>query len=103
MLHTCFVSEVRGHQISSDFYAQGRFLLSLAHRLPIHKNYAQVALWNESFDFLPPLQPAGLVKFVLTVFHHGFQKLSLSSLLAIVLQNFFSKFYALVETNFCKH
>jgi len=24
-LHTCFVSEARGHQISSDFYAQPDF------------------------------------------------------------------------------
>jgi len=66
----------------------------------IHKNYSQWALWKESFDFLPTLQSTGLVKFVLIVFHHGFQKLSLSSLLAIVLQNLFFKFYTLVETNF---
>jgi len=99
-LHTCFVSEARGHQISSDFYAQGRFLLGLEHHQLIRKNCTQLALWNESFDFVPTLQSAGLVKFVLTVFHHGFQKLSLSSLLAIVLQNLFSKFFTLVETNF---
>ena len=67
-LHTCFVSEARGHQIS-DIYAQGRFLLGLEHRQLICKNCNQLALWNESFDFLPTLQSAGLVKFVLAVFH----------------------------------
>ena len=97
MMH--FVSEARGHQISSDFYAQGRFLLDLEHRLPIHKNYTQLALWNESFDSLPTHESARLVKFVLAVFHHGFQRYSWSSPLEVVLQNLLSKFYTLIETN----
>ena len=99
MTSTCFVSEARGHQISSDFYAQGRFLLCLERQQLIHKNYTQLALWNESFDFLPTHESARLVKFVLAVFHHGFQKYSWSSPLQVVLQNLFSKFYTLLETN----
>ena len=60
--------------------------LGMEHCLLIHKNCTQLALSDESFDFLPTLLSAGLVKFVLAVFHHGFQKLSLSN-------------HTLVETN----
>jgi len=40
-LHTCSASEAEGHEISSDFYAQGRPSLGLGHHQLIHKNCTQ--------------------------------------------------------------
>ena len=61
---------IKYHQI---FMLRGDFFLGLEHRLLIHKNYIQLTLWKESFDCLSSHELARLVKFVLAVFHHGFQ------------------------------
>jgi len=83
----------------------GRFLLGLGYRLLIHKNCTQSVRYFSCFDFLPilelSLQSTHLVK-LLAVFHLDFQTHASWMFLTIVLQNLFSKFCILVETNSCQ-
>jgi len=58
-----------------------------------------LALWKDSFDFLPTHESARLVKFVLAVYHYGFKDIHDHLLWKLFFKALFSKFYTLVETN----